>query len=158
MTKNNEVAELTTAVRELITKIDTLLSRVAIPARSLPQPDLSLLTAKEKEFFLEIEAVEGSGVAARKKVQKMLDGLEGHRLTEAFVRRLAQVMRERTWGVLCSCGEKAQFMWQKNKKCAEGGLLVLSHKTRRRVCTHDSTTTFRRYTLVDRPDGRSKRQ
>ncbi len=157
MAKRTEFAELTAAVRELITKVDTLLSRIATPARSLPQPDLSLLTAKEKELFLKIEAAKGSGAVARKKVQTMLDKLEGHRLTEAFVRRLAQEMRDRTWGVLCSCGENAQFMWQKNKRCAEGGLLVLSHKTRGKVCTHDSTTILRRYVLVDKPDRRSKR-
>ncbi len=139
----------------LIPKMDAILNRVVIPSRSIPKPDLSLLSEKQRAVFAEIAAIEGSDAAARRKAQKALNKLKGEKVTEALGRHIAQTLRDRGWGLQCSCGEIGQFLWQKNRHCAEGGLLVLSHKTQGKQQTHDSSTVFSEYVLMEKPDRRT---
>jgi hypothetical protein len=143
-------------IEELIEKTDALLNRVATPPKIQPVPDLSLLTSVQQDVFDAITAIKGTGAAERRKVQTILNKLKGQRVTEALGRKLSQTLRARRWGVRCSCGEIAQFMWQKNQRCLEGGLLVLSHTNDGKQRFHNSTTTFPGCILVERPDRRTR--
>lgn len=163
MPKNvDEVQQLVVLLKELMPRIDALvesnsalLKRIVSPSHTPPEPDLSLLTEEQRKVFTAVDAIPGHDAAARRKVQSELSKLKGQKITEALGRLLTQTLRDRGWGVRCSCGEAAQFAWQKNRHCAEGGLLALSHKTRGKQHIHDSSTVFLDYALIEKPDRRA---
>lgn len=111
----------------------------------------SLLTEKQKKVFTEIIEVRGSSRSDIRRIEKLFGDLQGDRATEALVNGAKVALRERCLGVVCTCGEPAQVMWQKNKNCAEGGIFALSHCTDGRRKVHGSTTVFPKLKIINKP-------
>ncbi len=149
--------QLVLKVDALVASNEKLLSRIAIPARTRPEPDLSLLTEQQRQILTEIDAIRGNDVKARNKAQALLLQLAGQKVSEAMAIKTKEFLKQRGWGVRCTCGAVAQLHWQKNRQLVHGGLLGFSHSVKGYHEVHGSRTTLRELELVPKPDKRTQR-
>lgn len=120
-------------------------------------PKVLHLTPKEEVIFKAIDEMPGTDSQTRMEVESLLALLENDPCTEALVFALKNLFKARIWGVLCSCGEPATVLWQRNSSYALGGNAKFSHTgPSGRSITHGGYAKVPRLLLVDRPDRRRK--
>lgn len=90
-------------------------------------PNVETLPQKAEEVFAKMEKIAGVGAAARLKAEALLASLENEPVTMPIVKRLQSFLRERQWGLLCSCGVAAAPLWQRDAGCAQRGYMRYSH-------------------------------
>jgi hypothetical protein len=158
LARQQEVLEEQT--RKLESVIDRVQDTVATPkviSSRKESPSRGGLMPQELAVFEEIDKVTGTDATARSQVQRILDTLAEHPVTEALAVSLKQILKERHWGVKCpTCGKPAAPRWT-------GASMQFIHSIRpsagqpTRTVTHSGMSIFQSVQIVDRPDIRIRK-
>lgn len=148
--------ELLGQFRSVQGKLDSLI-RQRPEAGGHPDPAADAVTGlspKARQILESVGRIAGTDDRARSRAEELIAGLEGERSTEALTTALKRLLKDRGWGVNCSCGAPATVLWQRNQAYIEGGHMRFSHTSDGRSVTHGGHATIPTLTLVDRPDRR----
>lgn len=117
------------------------------------------LTADQLGVFQRIESLPSGDGQQRQQAEVILNELEGAVLTMDLVKTLQRLLKERGWGIACTCGAPAAPLWKSDSTCIAGGRMLFSHREPSGPALHSSHTSFPHLVLKDRPDlrrGRTK--